>query len=120
VLDLNFFGYFGDIDYGLRAQAAGFKLVCAKGAWLHHFGSGHVKREIVLEKRTEEKVWTSRMALVEAGYQQFRKKWQVENPKSWGAPIIPKSLVDSARRNASGVQIRYEFPQSVNQELEIY
>ena len=40
VLDLRFFGYFGDIDYGVRAHLAGFKLVCAKGAWLHHEGPG--------------------------------------------------------------------------------
>src|SRR5262249_41100383 len=38
VMDLRFFGYFGDIDYGMRAHAAGFKLVCAKGAWLFHKG----------------------------------------------------------------------------------
>ena len=34
------FGYFGDIDYGVRAHLAGFKLVCAKGAWLFH-ETGH-------------------------------------------------------------------------------
>jgi len=45
VLDLRFFGYFGDVDYGLRAHLAGFKLVCAKGAWLWHKGAGHVKAE---------------------------------------------------------------------------
>jgi GT2 family glycosyltransferase len=45
VLDLRFFGYFGDIDYGMRAQLAGFKLVCAKGAWLYHEGGGHLKAQ---------------------------------------------------------------------------
>ena len=46
VLDTRFFGYFGDVDYGLRARRAGFRLVCAKGAWLYHFGEGHVRQEV--------------------------------------------------------------------------
>src|SRR4051812_11584773 len=36
VFDSRYFGYFGDIDFGLRVQRAGFKMVCAKGAWLWH------------------------------------------------------------------------------------
>ncbi len=30
VIDPIYFGYFGDVDYGLRAMRAGFKLVCAR------------------------------------------------------------------------------------------
>ena len=62
LLDLRFFGYFGDIDYGMRAQLAGFKLVCAKGAWLHHEGSGHVQREAEKERTTVKARSRDRMA----------------------------------------------------------
>ena len=43
VFDPRYFGYFGDIDFGLRVQRAGFKMVCAKGAWLWHEGAAAYK-----------------------------------------------------------------------------
>jgi GT2 family glycosyltransferase len=43
VMDTTYRHLLGDVDFGLRVQRAGFKLVCAKGAWLHHEGSGHTK-----------------------------------------------------------------------------
>ena len=41
--DPRYFGYFGDIDFGLRVQRGGLKMVCAKGAWLWHEGAGRVQ-----------------------------------------------------------------------------
>src|SRR5207237_9584249 len=61
VLDLRFFGYFGDIDYGMRAHLAGFKLVCAKGAWLFQEGSGHVKQEMAQQALTVNQARDRRM-----------------------------------------------------------
>ncbi|OGH99015.1 MAG: hypothetical protein A2X42_06230 [Candidatus Margulisbacteria bacterium GWF2_38_17] len=71
ILDTRFFGYFGDPDYGLRAQRAGFKLVCAKGAWLHHEGAGHIKGQ----SKEYTQLMSNRRDLVQAAYKQFREKW---------------------------------------------
>ena len=84
VLDLRFFGYFGDIDYGMRAHLAGFKLVCAKGAWLFHEGSGHVKNEMARQSITLEQARDRRMALVEKAYAEFRQKWDPTLPYRHG------------------------------------
>ena len=122
VLDLRFFGYFGDIDYGLRAQLAGFRLVCAKGAWLYHQGGGHIWQEIALEKRSADEVIARRLAMVDAAYQEFRKKWNITAPEHWGAGdgVDPIHLLNTARANAAGVPLQYEFPAAVLDDLEFH
>lgn len=122
VLDLRFFGYFGDVDYGMRAHLAGFKLVCAKGAWLFHEGSGHVKHELVRQSLSVDEVRDRRMALVEAAYQEFRKKWNIKTPQVWAGGGSPEAMYffEQARKNASGVNLKYEFPLSVLDDLEIH
>ena len=77
VMDRRFFGYFGDPDYGLRARRAGFRLVCAKGAWLNHFGQGHVRADVEREKTTYDAQHEKRMALVAKAYELFRLKWDL-------------------------------------------
>lgn len=81
VMDTRFFGYFGDSDYGLRAQRAGFKLVCAKGAWLHHEGSGHVKYQNLLGKEAVQVTSASVIEMVHTAYSKFREKWQNSLPE---------------------------------------
>lgn len=122
VLDLRFFGYFGDIDYGLRAQRAGFRLVCAKGAWLFHQGGGHIWQEMALEKRGIDEVMARRLAMVDAAYQEFRKKWNVATPEHWGAgnDVDPIKLLNGARAHAEGIPLKYDFPLSVLDDLEFY
>jgi GT2 family glycosyltransferase len=122
VLDLRFFGYFGDMDYGIRARHAGFKLVCAKGAWLLHEGSGHVKREVIQHALTLDESWKQRMALVETAYQEFRKKWNIAVPDSWGsgATVDPFRLLAQARAHSDAVPLKYEFPAAVLNELEFH
>src|SRR5262249_31953387 len=116
VLDLRFFGYFGDIDYGLRAQLAGFRLACAKGAWLFHQGGGHIHQEVVLEKRSIDDVLARRLAMVDAAYQEFRKKWSITSPEHWGAgtEVDPIRLLHTARTHAQGVPLKYDFPAAVS------
>jgi hypothetical protein len=75
VFDPRFFGYFGDVDYGLRAQRAGFKLICAKGAWLFHQGAGYYQTEAEHARRDLKQVHADRMKVVEAAYLVFRQKW---------------------------------------------
>jgi hypothetical protein len=80
VMDRRFFGYFGDPDYGLRVRRAGFKLVCAKGAWLNHFGQGHVRADAEREKTEYDVQHQKRMALVIKAYELFRMKWDLSMP----------------------------------------
>jgi hypothetical protein len=123
VLDLRFFGYFGDMDYGARAMMAGFKLVCAKGAWLFHEGSGHVKREMHQDAAmTADVARERRMALVEAGYGEFLRKWQVEGPDVWsaGSGVEPAQFLAPVWANKPGLDLRYDFPLAVLDDLEIH
>ncbi len=120
VLDLRFFGYFGDVDYGLRTQLAGFKLVCAKGAWLYHEGAGHVKRQLERDKQAKfEDLYAKRMALVEAAYQEFRSKWHIDGPPSCAglrsAEFVPKALA-----NGNRVALKCDFSPAVMDDVEFF
>jgi GT2 family glycosyltransferase len=122
VLDLRFFGYFGDVDYGVRAHLAGFKLVCAKGAWLFHEGSGHVKHEMAVQALTLDEARDRRMGMVETGYQEFRKKWKLATPEVWagGGSVEAVHFFDRVRPNAKDVPLKYEFPTSMMDDLEVH
>jgi GT2 family glycosyltransferase len=119
VLDLRFFGYFGDLDYGIRAELAGFKLVCAKGAWLYHEGGGHLKAQVQAKGIPYTDLHAKRMALVNAGYQEFRAKWHLKGAEAWQ---VHQSVdfVAGARANADRVALKYDFPASANADLEFY
>ena len=77
-MDTQFFGYFGDLEFGIRVQRAGFDLVCAKGAWLHHEGGGHIKAQVDDPERNAK-----RRQLVQTAYDLFRAKWCPEAPEQW-------------------------------------
>jgi GT2 family glycosyltransferase len=121
VPDYRFFGYFGDVDYGMRAHLAGFKLVCAKGAWLWHKGAGYIKAQAKLDKIELAKAMRRRMEVVESAYQEFRNKW--------GDPSLPAtypndkrltaSLFPMAERNAGRVALKYEFPATAVQDFDL-
>jgi len=120
VLDQRFFGYFGDIDYGMRAQLAGFKLVCAKGAWLYHEGAGHLKRQLQSNPQIKyEQLHAKRMALVEAAFQEFRHKWHVEGGES-AAGLRSAEFIRKGLANGDRVALKYDFPQSVMDDVEFY
>ena len=115
VMDLRFFGYFGDIDYGMRAHAAGFKLVCAKGAWLFHKGAGHIKADTA----GATAAFARRMAWVEQAYQAFRGKWDVTLPGTY-AELKSRDFLALATRKADCVALKYEFPASVLKDVEFH
>lgn len=113
VMDTRFFGYFGDVDYGLRAHLAGFKLVCAKGAWLHHDGAGHIKAQSA-EAVVLSEPFRKRMALVEAAYELFRQKWDLSLPESY-YDLTSLNLFGMAERNFDRVQQTcYLDPEIIN------
>lgn len=118
-LDLRFFGYFGDIDYGMRAHLAGFKLVCAKGAWLHHEGSGHVRREVDKLGVSFDERRAKRLRDVERAYQEFRGKWRIGEPERY-SDSVPTYYFEQARKAAKDVELKYVMPPSVLDDLEFY
>jgi GT2 family glycosyltransferase len=122
VLDQRFFGYFGDVDYGVRAHLAGFKLICAKGAWLFHEGGGHVKYEMGRQALSFDEARDRRLAMVETGYQEFRRKWKLAVPEVWagGGRVEALHFFDRVRPNAKGVPLKYDFPSSMMNDLEVY
>ncbi len=83
VMDPRYFGYFGDIDFGLRAQRAGFVLVCAKGAWLWHEGAGYYQDEGARTGKDRQAVHAARMQVVDAAYRVFRDKWDPALPPAY-------------------------------------
>ncbi|GJQ28192.1 MAG: hypothetical protein HBSAPP03_00760 [Phycisphaerae bacterium] len=86
VLDTRFFGYFGDPDFGLRARRAGFRLVCAKGAWVKHYGQGHIKHEHLATGAPMDTIHANRMKLVREAFVKFQQKW--------GSPPVPAEPCD--------------------------
>ena len=90
VFDPRYFGYFGDIDFGLRLQRAGFKMVCAKGAWLWHEGAAAYKDKAQQTQQQYSQIHAARMQVVNAAYQAFREKWDTSLPPVYpGVDAIP-------------------------------
>jgi GT2 family glycosyltransferase/SAM-dependent methyltransferase len=114
VMDLRF-GYFGDIDYGMRAHLAGFRLVCAKGAWLFHKGAGHIRTD----KQGAAAAFARRMAWVEQAYQAFRAKWDATLPAAY-AEVRSRDFLAVARRNAHRVVLKYELPTAVLGDVQFH
>jgi hypothetical protein len=118
VMDLRFFGYFGDVDYGMRAHLAGFKLVCAKGAWLLHQSGGHVRREIELNRERDfAAARARRMALVQAAYGEFRDKWSNQLPEQYDGSK-PVHYFDLAEEKRDRVAVRYDLPAAFQDEYD--
>ncbi len=121
VLDMRYFGYFGDIDYGMRTHLAGFRLICAKGAWLLHEGGGYVKREMLRDGIAVDQAREKRLALVEDAYREFRTKWHIDQPARWDGGMHTGGLDFNkiAREHAEHVPLKYEFPLEAINDLEI-
>ena len=116
VLDLRFFGYFGDLDYGMRAHLAGYKIVCAKGAWLWHEGAGHVKAAARAANLDLSVMSKRRMQLVQAAYAEFRGKWDETLSEKYDGETLGYFAL--AEKNAGRVQLKYELPRAALQDIE--
>ena len=76
VFDTKFFGFMGDIDYGVRARRAGLRVVTALGAWLYHAGSGTRKETAATAGAEAEVTLGSKLdEQVAVAWRQFREKW---------------------------------------------
>lgn len=118
VMDMQFFGYFGDIDFGLRCHLAGFKLIAAKGAWLHHEGAGHAKAEAAKTKTAYSLIHQERMRDVEEAYLLFRQKWDTNLPATYGE-VPTLNFFSSADKNRSKVDLKYELPAVAHSTYDI-
>jgi hypothetical protein len=98
---------------------AGFKLVCAKGAWLYHEGAGHVKNESQKNKEPFEAAVNRRMQLVGRAYSVFREKWAPDLPPNYHGPDF-RSYVQAAERNPDPSKVRYDMPTGVIERLRRY
>ena len=108
VFDPRYFGYFGDIDFGLRLQRAGFKMVCAKGAWLWHEGQGAYKDQARQTQTDYQLIHQRRMEVVNAAYVAFREKWDPSMPPSYqGTGAIDFAKLLTAPSPAGG---EYQAP----------
>ena len=83
VFDTRYFGYFGDIDFGLRVQLAGFRMGCARGAWLYHEGAGYYKSEAQTRNEAYDRQHAARMQVVQEQYEKFIAKWDPGMPPKY-------------------------------------
>lgn len=81
LFDPHYWGYFSDLDYGLRVQRGGMKLICALGAWLEHTGAGHLKAGVGRQHADLAAAFGQREAEVQADYRHFRSKWDPTLPE---------------------------------------
>jgi GT2 family glycosyltransferase len=79
VFDTRFYGFMGDIDYGIRLHRAGFRHVIARGAWLHHEGNGTAKAAAAAGDSTVQEQGRKMVQQVESAYALFRQKWGESN-----------------------------------------
>jgi len=82
VMDQRFVGFLGDVDFGLRAQRAGFKIVCAKGAWLHHAGCGTINADLAAGRAQRDKIQEG-LSDLDRAVEQLGRKWAVPLPASF-------------------------------------
>ena len=102
--DTRYFGYFGDIDFGLRVQRAGLKNICAKGAWLWHEGAAAYKDKAEKTKTDLTEIHRARMQVVNAAYHAFREKWNMSLPPEYlgNVDILPFESMRYGPAPASG------------------
>ena len=101
--DPRYVGYFGDIDFGLRLQRAGMKMVCAKGAWLWHEGAGAYRDKAEQTQQAMAEIHRARMEVVNQAYLAFRDKWDKSMPPDYiSADALPLEALRTAPTPAGG------------------
>jgi GT2 family glycosyltransferase len=109
VFDPRYIGFFGDFDFGLRVQRAGFKMVCAKGAWLWHEGAGAYKNSPGKETHVEIDQG------IKTAYQAFRQKWDFSLPAEY--PGIDSIPFESMRHIPAPADGEYQMPITPRSEI---
>jgi GT2 family glycosyltransferase len=83
--DTRFVGYFGDVDFGLRAQIAGFRVVLERRAYAFHQTHGNIA---YLPEEQQKERWQRRRARVSAASTAFLEKYGLQ-PERDGIEHLP-------------------------------
>lgn len=83
--DTRFVGYFGDVDFGLRAQIAGFRVVLERRAYAFHQTHGNIA---YLPEEQQRERWQRRRARVSAASNAFLEKYALQ-PTVDGVENLP-------------------------------
>ncbi|MEZ0369208.1 MAG: glycosyltransferase family 2 protein [Candidatus Sericytochromatia bacterium] len=114
VFDPRYGNFFGDLDFGLRVQRAGYRLGCAKGAWLHHDGEAHFRQQQG-RSAEPERIKAARALNVQKDYARFRQKWNAAlSPVYPGVQEIPFAWL--VQQPASGLN-QYQQPLVLSKEV---
>lgn len=81
VFDTRFFGYWSDLDFGVRVQRAGWRHGIAAGAWLHHFGKGAGMEPASTGGQAVAQTPELTASESDAGFEVFRRKWSTQLPE---------------------------------------
>lgn len=85
VFDTRFYGFWADIDYGVRLHRAGLRHAIARGAWLHHEGNGANKESAAAAGRPIGDKQQEVLELARSAYELFRGKWDPTLPADFKA-----------------------------------
>jgi GT2 family glycosyltransferase len=91
--DTRFVGYFGDVDFGLRAQIAGFRVVLERRAFAFH--QAHVNTAYLSPDRQRERL-QRRPKQVAAASEEFKRKYDL-HPTEDGIEKLPWNEISRQR-----------------------
>lgn len=77
-------GMFEDDDYSLRVRQAGYRVVCAEDAYVHHVGQGSFQK---LSAEEYEALWKRNQSHYE---RKWGRKWKPHTMRSGVSPVISK------------------------------
>ena len=101
--DTRYHGYLSDIDFGIRAVAAGYRQVYCPRAFARHIQDANFN---YLDKAQADQKYARRLERVAKAWAVFRARWGVEQlPLLWpGIKAIPiAELEEQARRTGARV-----------------
>jgi GT2 family glycosyltransferase len=77
-------GMFEDDDYSLRVRQAGYRVVCAEDAYVHHVGQGSFQK---LSAEEYEALWKRNQAHYE---RKWGRKWKPHTMRAGVSPVLSK------------------------------
>jgi GT2 family glycosyltransferase len=77
-------GMFEDDDYSLRVRQAGYRVVCAEDAYIHHVGQGSFQK---LSAEEYEALWKRNQSHYE---RKWGRKWKPHTMRSGVSPVLSK------------------------------
>jgi GT2 family glycosyltransferase/glycosyltransferase involved in cell wall biosynthesis len=78
-------GMFEDDDYAHRMRIAGYRVVCAEDAFVHHYGQASFKK---LTPEEYQRIWDPNQAWYET---KWKTRWKAHQPRQWKreTPALP-------------------------------